>query len=189
MLAGGDDVAFNAAMAPILMAQPGEGMRHFVRHLAEDLPVRRRVGRIDPGAAPTRAWTRRSSSGHCEVAARLARRLGLDDAVCDALAHAFERWDGKGHPAGLAGEEVPVAVRIVAAARDAELFERRAGWPAAVDVLSRRRGHGYDPRSSTCSWPAGSGGWPRSATTRAPGCSMSSRDRCGRSPPTSSTPR
>jgi HD-GYP domain-containing protein (c-di-GMP phosphodiesterase class II) len=144
VLAGGDDVAFNAAMAPILMAPPGESIRHFVGHLAEDLPVRRRVARVvralsDPGA------DRRSSSGHCEVAARLARRIGLDDAVCEALAHAFERWDGKGHPAGLAGDEVPVAVRIVAAARDAELFERRAGWPAAADVLSRRRGRGYDP--------------------------------------------
>ncbi len=62
-----------------------------------------------------------------------------------ALAHAFERWDGKGHPAGLAGEDVPAAVRIVAAARDAELFERRVGWAAAVEVLLRRRGHGYDP--------------------------------------------
>jgi HD-GYP domain-containing protein (c-di-GMP phosphodiesterase class II) len=144
VLAGGDDVAFNAAMAPILMAQPGEGMRYFLRHLAEDLPVHRRAGRItraltDPGLGA------RSSSGHCEVAARLAHRLGLGDAVCEALAHAFERWDGKGHPAGLAGKEVPVAVRIVTAARDAELFERRAGWLVAAEVLSRRRGHGYDP--------------------------------------------
>ena len=38
-----------------------------------------------------------------------------------------------------------MAVRIVSAARDAELFDRRVGWPATVDVLSRRRGHGYDP--------------------------------------------
>ncbi len=56
VVAGGDDVAFNAAMAPILMAQPGEGIRHFVRHLAEDLPVHRRVSRVaralaDPGLA------------------------------------------------------------------------------------------------------------------------------------------
>jgi hypothetical protein len=41
-VAGGDDVAFNSAMAPVLMAQPGEGLRHFVRHLAEDAPVPRR---------------------------------------------------------------------------------------------------------------------------------------------------
>ena len=144
LLAGGDDIAFNAAMAPILMAQSGEATRHFVRHLAEDLPVHRRAGRIaralaDPG------MSRRSSSGHCEVGARLAERLGLDGSVSDALAHAFERWDGKGQPAGLAGEEVPVAVRVVAAARDAELFARRMGWPATVEVLSRRRGRGYDP--------------------------------------------
>jgi HD-GYP domain-containing protein (c-di-GMP phosphodiesterase class II) len=142
-LAGGDDVAFNAAMAPALTAQPGEGLRHFVHHLADDQPVPRRVGLVaraltDPGLGA------RSSAGHCEVAARLARRLGLNDAVCDSLAHAFERWDGKGHPAGLAGDDVPVAVRIVAAARDTELFGR-AGWPAAVEVLSRRRGRGYDP--------------------------------------------
>jgi HD-GYP domain-containing protein (c-di-GMP phosphodiesterase class II) len=78
------------------------------------------------------------------VAARLARRLGLDDAVCDSLAHAFERWDGKGHPSGLGGDDVPVAVRVVAAARDAELFGR-SGWSNAAEVLTRRRGRAYDP--------------------------------------------
>jgi hypothetical protein len=120
LLAGGDEMAFNAAMAPMLMAQPGESMRHFVRHLAEDLPLHRRVGRIvramaDPG------MERRSLSGHCEVAARLAARLSLTEAICQALAHAYERWDGKGLPAGLAGEEIPVPIRVVTVARDAEL--------------------------------------------------------------------
>jgi hypothetical protein len=42
-LAGGDDLAFNAAMAPVLMADPGEGTRFFLRHLAEGLPARRRL--------------------------------------------------------------------------------------------------------------------------------------------------
>ncbi|MGH3372341.1 MAG: HD domain-containing phosphohydrolase [Nocardioidaceae bacterium] len=143
-LSGGDDVAFNAAMAPMLAAQPGEGMRYFVRRLAEDLPLHRRAGRVvralsDPG------MERRSLSGHCEVAARLATRLGLPESVCNPLAHAYERWDGKGHPAGLGGEEVPVAVRVVAAARDAELWARQAGWQAAADVLAHRRGHAHDP--------------------------------------------
>ena len=143
-LAGGDDLAFNAVMAPMLMAQPGESMRYAVRHLAEDLPWSRRLGRVvravaDPGLE------RRSLSGHCEVAARLATRLDMDASVCHALGHAYERWDGKGHPAGLAGEEVPVAIRIVTVARDAELWARRAGWPAAADVLAHRRGHAYDP--------------------------------------------
>jgi HD-GYP domain-containing protein (c-di-GMP phosphodiesterase class II) len=143
-MAGGDDVAFNAAMGPMAMAKTGEAMRYFVRHLAEDLPWHRRAGRVvramaDPG------MDRRSMSGHCEVAVRLATRLGMDTSVCGALAHAWERWDGKGYPAGLAGDEVPVAIRVVSVARDVELWTRRAGWPAASDVLSHRRGHGYDP--------------------------------------------
>jgi HD-GYP domain-containing protein (c-di-GMP phosphodiesterase class II) len=144
VLAGGDDVAFNAMMAPMLAAQAGEGIRFFVRHLAEDVPAHRRVGRVvralaDPG------MERRSLTSHCEVAARLGRRLGMGDAVCEALSHAYERWDGKGYPAGLAGEAVPLAIRVVSVARDAELWAREAGWIEAADVLARRRGHAHDP--------------------------------------------
>jgi HD-GYP domain-containing protein (c-di-GMP phosphodiesterase class II) len=144
VLAGGDDIAFLRAMTPMAMADVGEGMRYFVAHLAEDLPFHRRVGRVvraltDPG------WERRSLSGHCEVASRLAARVGLGEAVRLALGHAYERWDGKGLPDGLAGEEVPVAMRVVTVARDVELWARQAGWPAAVDVLGHRRGHAYDP--------------------------------------------
>jgi HD-GYP domain-containing protein (c-di-GMP phosphodiesterase class II) len=130
-------------MAPVLMADPGEGLRHFVRHLAEDASMARRVGLVARALTDPRLEAR-SSSAHCEVAARLAHRVGLDDAVSGSLAHAFERWDGKGHPAGLAGDDVPVAVRVVAAARDAELFGR-SGWPTAVEVLMRRRDRAYDP--------------------------------------------
>ena len=52
---------------------------------------------------------------------------------------------GKGYPDGLSGYEVPIALRVVSVARDAELWERRAGGPATVEVLAHRRGHGYDP--------------------------------------------
>jgi HD-GYP domain-containing protein (c-di-GMP phosphodiesterase class II) len=118
-------------------------MRFFVRHLAEGLPLHRRVDRV-ARALTDPDMERRSLSGHCEVAARLGARLGLPDDVCDSLAHAYERWDGRGHPQGLSGEDVPIAVRVVGAARDAELWSR-AGWDTAVDVLAARRGHAHDP--------------------------------------------
>ena len=143
VLAGGDDLVFNATMAPMLAAGSVEGVSFFVRHLAEDLPLHRRAGRVaralvDPG------MERRSLSGHCEVAARLGARLGLPEDVRAALAHAYERWDGDGHPAGLAGTEIPMAIRIVSAARDAELWSR-VGWDTARRVLADRRGHAHDP--------------------------------------------
>jgi len=143
-LAGGDDLAFNETMAPMLMGQSVEATRYFVRHLGEELSVRDRAGRVvralaDPGASA------RSLSQHCEVGARLATRLGVGDGVCVALAHAYERWDGRGAPAGLAGDDVPVAVRVVTVARDVELWSRRADWPATTAVLSQRRGRAYEP--------------------------------------------
>ena len=144
ILAGGDDISFNAVFAPMLNAQPGEGTRYFVRHLGEELRWGRRIGLVaraltDPGGA------RRSLSAHCEAAFRLATRLGMPDPVCYSLAHAYERWDGKGYPDGLAGEEVPIAIRVVAAARDTELWTRQAGWAIAAEVLAHRRGRAYDP--------------------------------------------
>jgi HD-GYP domain-containing protein (c-di-GMP phosphodiesterase class II) len=128
----------------MLNAQPVEGVRFLVRHLAEDLPWGRRIGRV-AGALADPGGQRRSLSAHCEAASRLATRLGMPDSVCDSLAHAYERWDGKGYPDGQAGEAVPVAIRVVAVARDAELWAREAGWATAAQVLAHRRGRAYDP--------------------------------------------
>jgi hypothetical protein len=122
---GGDEVTFNAVMAPMLMAQPGESVRYFLRHVAEGLPVHRRLGRAVRAMADPR-MDRRSLSGHCEAAARLAARLSMADVVREALAHAYERWDGKGYPDGLAGEDVPIAIRVISVARDAEPWARQA---------------------------------------------------------------
>jgi hypothetical protein len=51
------------------------------------------------------------ASGDCEVAASMARRFGLDDEVEAALWAIFERWDGRGGPHGLRGEQIPLAAR------------------------------------------------------------------------------
>ena len=138
--AGGDNIALIAAMAPVYMGSTGEAVRTLARS----------VGR---GASlPRRAWLlaealrdSRSVVSHCEVGPRLAARLGLGDGVVDALAHAYERWDGRGLPDGLAGEAVPVAVRVVVVARDAVLWQRLAGTDAALRGAARRRGRAYDP--------------------------------------------
>ena len=112
------------------------------------------------------------------MATRLAGRLGMCESVCQALAHAYERWDGKGNPAGLAGEEVPMAVRVVAAARDVEMWARRGGWPTAAEVLSQRRGRGYDPAVVDVLLAGGERWLAESATTRARRSSTPSRNPC-----------
>jgi HD-GYP domain-containing protein (c-di-GMP phosphodiesterase class II) len=144
VLAGGDDLRFNSVMGPMLNASPGQRMRFFLHHLADDLPPRQRLGRVAAAVADPSGGDV-SLAQHCEVAERLATRIGLPHDVCRSLAHAYERWDGKGSPARLSGADVPMAVRVVTVARDAELWATGRGWPATAEMLRARRGHAYDP--------------------------------------------
>ena len=68
-----------------------------------------------------------------------------------ALSH-HERWDGTGYPYRLAGEDIPLAARIVAVVDffDALTMDRcyRKALPddVALDLLRRERGNAFDPR-------------------------------------------
>ena len=68
-----------------------------------------------------------------------------------ALTH-HERWDGSGYLHGLAGEDIPLAGRIVAVADvfDALTHDRpyKDAWPLdlAVEEIARLAGHNFDPR-------------------------------------------
>jgi HD-GYP domain-containing protein (c-di-GMP phosphodiesterase class II) len=140
--AGGDDLALLAAMAPAYMGSGREKFGRFVRSLGPGQPVTRRL-RLVARALADPDGERRSLSTHCEVGTMLAARIGLAQPVVEALAHAYERWDGKGFPDGLTGEAIPLAVRIGVVARDAAL----AGT-VGVDPhrwMLERRGDAYDP--------------------------------------------
>ena len=79
------------------------------------------------------------------VAGLFAVRLGLGIEVRDGLQHVFERWDGKGSPARIAGEEIALSARIAVIADIVESFRRLGGTAAAVDVARRRKGGQFDP--------------------------------------------
>ena len=94
-------------------------------------------------------------SGHREVDtmiadhARLARTLGaeleLPPSVPDALGSSYERWDGRGWPGELGGEDVPVASRLAQAAEFFEVANRVGGPEAARELAQERRGTQFDP--------------------------------------------
>ncbi len=82
---------------------------------------------------------------HCQLAGEVAVGLGLGADARDALYHVFERWDGKGRPAGLRGDEVALPARIVQLAGVVERHRRESGNDAAAEVARRRRGTQFDP--------------------------------------------
>jgi putative nucleotidyltransferase with HDIG domain len=81
----------------------------------------------------------------CEVATRLAGRLGLGDAVGRALYESLERWDGRGEPRKLRGEDIAIPARIAEPATQAVIFHRLGGKDAALAMVDRRSGRWFDP--------------------------------------------
>ena len=65
--------------------------------------------------------------------------------------HHHEKWNGSGYPAGIQGEEIPLAARIVAVADvfDALVQERpyKKAWPLekALDLIQNESGRHFDP--------------------------------------------
>ncbi|WP_344804742.1 HD domain-containing phosphohydrolase, partial [Microlunatus ginsengisoli] len=82
---------------------------------------------------------------HCTSAAALARHVGLPAEVADVLGYTFERFDGGGLPAGAAGEEIPIEMRVAQLADVVEVHQRTYGLEGALAVAQSRRGGHFDP--------------------------------------------
>jgi HD-GYP domain-containing protein (c-di-GMP phosphodiesterase class II) len=82
---------------------------------------------------------------HCTSAGALARHIGLEPDVEQALGHTFERYDGGGLPAGAAGADIPIEMRVAQLADVAEVHERMYGVQGAIAMARSRRGAHLDP--------------------------------------------
>jgi HD-GYP domain-containing protein (c-di-GMP phosphodiesterase class II)/DNA-binding CsgD family transcriptional regulator len=137
---GGDDVAVRSRGDLTDPTRPVEALRFLagLGHGTEKLRVLARA----PGVAKI---VRESARADCEVGADLAQRLRLPEAVRGAVLCAFERFDGKGSPAGLAGEEVSLPARFAATGFAAVMFDAVGGVGLASEMVARWSGRALDP--------------------------------------------
>jgi putative nucleotidyltransferase with HDIG domain len=141
----GDDVGFRHVMVAVGNDTPAEIAAHLTRFMTA-AEVHSDVRGIRDALESDVGLGAQLAVAHCEVATMLATRLGLGATVCNALAHAFERWDGRGFPGGRSGEEIPLPVRVAVVARDIEVLTRTEGVEQMRDAFRRRRDRSYDPR-------------------------------------------
>lgn len=102
------------------------------------------------GMLTAKATAAETLAGHCEVAQRLAERMGLSGNVQHNLGQIYERWDGRGLPHGVKREAIAPAVRVVTLAQDAIVLRAAHGDAAALAKIKARRGGAYDPRVADC---------------------------------------
>jgi len=141
----GDELLANAQISLMDTAQPTDVFDLLFRRVGEGQPALRRARMVLAALAAGPGERNEIITAHCEVAERLARRLGMRDEVALGVAQVYERWDGKGSPGRVRGEAILRAARIVTLARDAELFHRLSGVEGATHIIRQRSGTIYDP--------------------------------------------
>ena len=120
------------------------GVLHDIGKIGISDAVLNKVGRLTDAEF-------RLIQSHTTIGARVVKPVGFLRGVSQVIRHHHERYDGRGYPDGLKGEEIPLAARIlsVADAFDAMTYDRvyRTGMSVedAVKELVRGKGTQFDP--------------------------------------------
>jgi diguanylate cyclase (GGDEF)-like protein/putative nucleotidyltransferase with HDIG domain len=89
---------------------------------------------------------------HPQVGAEIISGVPFPYPVAPLILSHHERWDGKGYPAGLKGDEIPLGARILSVVDyfDALMSERpyhkAMSFEAAIGLLEQESGKALDPR-------------------------------------------
>jgi putative nucleotidyltransferase with HDIG domain len=104
------------------------------------------------GAGALTAEQRKLVQQHPVLSVEMLRPITLWQDILPIIHSHHERWDGKGYPAGLAGEDIPLGARVVAVAdvfdamtRDTPYGPRRT-TEQAIAELEAFAGAQFDPR-------------------------------------------
>lgn len=89
---------------------------------------------------------------HTIVGAEILTRVGFPYPVVPVVRHHHERWDGRGYPDGLKGEEIPMTARILMiadcfdAVREDRQYRKAMTREEAIALLEANSGTMYDPK-------------------------------------------
>jgi diguanylate cyclase (GGDEF)-like protein/putative nucleotidyltransferase with HDIG domain len=144
-LFGADDAVVKSSRRLTDTSSLPEAIRHAVRTAgAGSSPVAR--GRhLAAVLGSGRSGGRSLIELRCERGAAVVRGLGLGEVAAQAILDLDEHWDGEGYPAGIAGDQISLAGRVLCIAQTAEVFWQHGGPDAASEIVRRRRGSWFDP--------------------------------------------
>jgi HD-GYP domain-containing protein (c-di-GMP phosphodiesterase class II) len=143
----GDELAARAQMITVAHGSRLELVATAMRVAHQGSPPLARAARMARAAFGGVAEFRKWAASHCDVARLLGARMGLPGQVQQALRHLYERWDGNGMPGELCGTQIPLPVRLMQVAQDADVTWQHGGAELVRSKLAERAGSGLDPEA------------------------------------------
>ncbi|MFA5350885.1 MAG: PAS domain S-box protein [Candidatus Omnitrophota bacterium] len=89
---------------------------------------------------------------HPQIGADIIRPIQFLHALIPFIFYHHERWDGKGYPSGIKGEDIPIGARIIAIADVYQAlisdrpYHKAFTKAKAIDMIKKASGTQFDPR-------------------------------------------
>lgn len=89
---------------------------------------------------------------HPQIGADIIRPIQFLHALIPFIFYHHERWDGKGYPSGIRGEDIPLGARVIAIADVYQAlisdrpYHKAFTKTAAIDIIKKSSGTQFDPR-------------------------------------------
>ncbi len=105
---------------------------------------------LKPGKLTTKEFI--EIKKHPLIAADIIRPIQLLHGLLPFIVHHHERWDGKGYPSALKGEEIPMGARIIALADVYQALTSNRPYrkafkkSAAIQIIKKEAGSHFDPQ-------------------------------------------
>ena len=89
---------------------------------------------------------------HPQIGADILRPVQFLQNIIPLIFHHHERWDGKGYPSGLKGEDIPLGARIIAIADVYQAlisdrpYRRALSQDRVMEIIKSEAGAQFDPK-------------------------------------------
>ena len=144
-LFGASDHRVKRAFKTVNLDKLQEGTRFVLGNAGSAAPLQRRLKHVIDVSFGRGGGHAGLMQVRCERGADIARQMAFTEGTAAAIRALDEHWDGKGHPYGIAGEDIPLLGRILCLAQTAEIFFRVDGPEAARRAVRERTGTWFDP--------------------------------------------
>jgi putative nucleotidyltransferase with HDIG domain len=121
------------------------GLRYLLRNVLPGKSFARRLVRSVKLGLEQNQNNAEVIGARCERGAEIVRKIGMSEAVAQAIHNLDEHWNGGGYPEHRQGQAIPVMARIMNVSQTVEAFVSARGVTEAIDILDERSGTWFDP--------------------------------------------
>ena len=136
---GGDDLLKKQAVKLVDWSNSLESVKYALTNIEWGDSIPQRLRKFASILGPPTKIMNEVTAARCTRGAAIARELGFNSDVANAIQSLDEHWNGKGSPLGLSGDKIPLLAQILCISQTIEVFLTTFGIAATKVMVGERR--------------------------------------------------